>query len=70
MKTIKQITFMAIFSFIALSCEQDAIMLLDPVAVAPSTPSGSAGGADFTKFSSMSLKNANDDISKIKSKLI
>ncbi len=53
MKTIKQITFMAIFSFIAWSCEQDTIMLLDPVAVAPSTPSGSAGGADFTKFSAI-----------------
>ena len=34
MKTIKQLTFIAIFSFIALSCEQESIMKLDPAGAA------------------------------------
>ena len=53
MKTIKQLTFIAIFSFIALSCEQESIMKLDPAAASASTPSGKAGSADFTKFSAI-----------------
>jgi len=53
MKTIKQITIIAIFSFIAWSCEQENVMKVDPTAVAPTAPSGSAGSADFTKFSAM-----------------
>ena len=38
MKTIKQLTFIAIFSFIALSCEQESIMKIDPAAA--SAPPG------------------------------
>ncbi len=53
MKTIKQLTFIAIFSFIALSCEQESIMKLDPAGAAASQPSGKAGNADFTKFSAI-----------------
>ena len=53
MKTIKQLTFIAIFSFIALSCEQESIMKLDPAAASASAPSGKAGSADFTKFSAI-----------------
>ena len=53
MKTIKQLTFIAIFSFIALSCEQESIMKIDPTAASAPTPSGTAGTADFTKFSAI-----------------
>jgi len=53
MKTIKQLTFIAIFSFIALSCEQESIMKIDPAGASASTPSGKAGAADFTKFSAI-----------------
>ncbi len=53
MKTIKQLTFIAIFSFIALSCEQESIMKIDPAAASAPTPSGKAGTADFTKFSAI-----------------
>ena len=53
MKTIKQLTFIAIFSFIALSCEQESIMKIDPTAASAPTPSGTAGTADFTKFSTI-----------------
>ena len=53
MKTIKQLTFIAIFSFIALSCEQESIMKIDPAAASAPTPSGTAGTADFTKFSAI-----------------
>ena len=53
MKTIKQLTIIAIFSFIAWSCEQETIMKVDPAATAAASPSGSAGSADFTKFSVM-----------------
>ncbi len=53
MKTIKQLTFIAIFSFVALSCEQESIMKIDPSAASAPTPSGKAGTADFTKFSAI-----------------